>query len=248
MIYLYQAPRGLNAPNLSPFCSKLELYLRMTKRSYEVRPWNPRKAPKGKMPYVVDEDHRLADSKLIIEHYEEGSANKLDAWLSPQQKAMGHCVTRMLEEGTYFCGLRNRWMPDENFQIVSKAIISELKLPKLMKGVLPHLLRRRMQSYLHGQGTGRHSDAEVKQLARQDFEAVFQLMNSNGPYYFGEHPSTIDCTVYGFAAALFKADLPNPLLGKVSDGWTRVATYLNHIESTYFADLQKSGALPVMPY
>ena len=243
MIHLHQAPRGLNAPNLSPFCTKLELYFRMTNRSYEVRPWNPRKAPKGKMPYVVDDDYKLGDSKLIIEHYEERSKDKLDSWLDSQQKAMGHSVARMLEEGTYFCGLRHRWMPDENFSVVSEAMVSRLNVPKLMKRVLPHLLRRRMKSYLHAQGTGRHTEAEVKHLAGQDFEAIAELMDSAGPFFFGDRPSTIDCTIYGFAAALLKADLPNPLLDLQGDTLQTLKSYLTHIESTYFSDLQKLGVL-----
>ena len=52
MITLHQFARVWDIPNLSPFCSKVETYLRMAGIPYEVADAIPPTAPKGKLPYT----------------------------------------------------------------------------------------------------------------------------------------------------------------------------------------------------
>ena len=60
MLQLHQFAPAFGVPNPSPFCMKLECFLRMTGISYEtVLLADPRKAPKGKGPFVVDDGQRI---------------------------------------------------------------------------------------------------------------------------------------------------------------------------------------------
>ena len=52
MITLYQTPVAWGMPNLSPFCFKLESYLRMAGLPYTAKLAQLPHAPKGKVPYV----------------------------------------------------------------------------------------------------------------------------------------------------------------------------------------------------
>src|SRR5690348_4249172 len=67
-IKLFQFPRMFAIPNLSPFCCKLETWLRMARIPYEVTTADPRGAPKGKLPFIEEAGVRIADTSLIIEH------------------------------------------------------------------------------------------------------------------------------------------------------------------------------------
>ena len=86
---LFQPPtRPWNTPNLSPFCTKLECYLRMAEIPYKTAAMQLGKAPKGKIPYVeLSDGTRLGDSQLIIEHLERALTAEgkpaLDDGLSP---------------------------------------------------------------------------------------------------------------------------------------------------------------------
>src|SRR4249919_2501259 len=73
---LFQPPtRPWNTPNLSPFCTKLECYLRMVEIPYKTAAMQIGKAPKGKIPYIARADGTLVgDSQLIIEELERGMA------------------------------------------------------------------------------------------------------------------------------------------------------------------------------
>jgi hypothetical protein len=54
MIKLYQYAPAFGLPNASPFCLKLETWLRMTGLPFQIQPFDFRqmsKAPKGKMPF-----------------------------------------------------------------------------------------------------------------------------------------------------------------------------------------------------
>jgi hypothetical protein len=53
-ITLFQPPtRPWGIPNLAPFCTKLETYLRMTAVPYRTAAADVWKAPKGKIPFVT---------------------------------------------------------------------------------------------------------------------------------------------------------------------------------------------------
>ena len=68
MITLCQFHRIWGLPNASPFCMKVETYLRMIKLPYDVRfISNPQQASKGKLPYIQIDGKNHPDSEFIID-------------------------------------------------------------------------------------------------------------------------------------------------------------------------------------
>ena len=87
MITLYQFHKHFDVPNLSPFCVKVECFLRMAKLEYTIAPVSDaRKAPKGKCPYIDDDGKLIADSEMIMDYLENKYQVNLDAALSNKQK------------------------------------------------------------------------------------------------------------------------------------------------------------------
>src|SRR5262245_38562720 len=90
---LFQPPtRPWKTPNVSPFCTKLECYLRMAEIPYKTASMQIGKAPKGKIPYVeLPDGKRMGDSHLIIDHLERALTDEgkpaLDAGLSAHDRA-----------------------------------------------------------------------------------------------------------------------------------------------------------------
>src|SRR5262245_40434238 len=98
-IKLFQFPRMFSIPNLSPFCCKLETWLRITGIPYEVVDTpDPRSAPKGKLPFIEDGGVRMGDTSLIIEHLRETRGVDPDAHLDPSQHAIARLVRRLADE------------------------------------------------------------------------------------------------------------------------------------------------------
>jgi glutathione S-transferase len=97
MIKLYQFAPAWEVSNLSPFCLKVETYLRMAELPYEVLYSNPLQAPKGQLPFLEDNGKRIADSRFIIEHLKATYGDRVDAHLTPQQRAVSNAMQRLIE-------------------------------------------------------------------------------------------------------------------------------------------------------
>src|SRR5690348_16947942 len=115
MITLYQFAPAFGLPNPSPFCFKVENYLRMTEEPFETKIGDVRSAPKGKLPFIKDGGIVVSDSSHIVQHLVRTRGDKLDKHLSAHDRAVGHAVRRMVEEGTYFCLVYARWIDDAGF-------------------------------------------------------------------------------------------------------------------------------------
>jgi len=197
-VILHQPPGRWGEPSMSPFCMKLECWLRMSGIAFEIRPANMRKAPKGKIPYVTLPDGTLlGDSQLVIEHLSRMHGVDLDAHLDAQQRATSRVVRRMIEEGTYFTGIYARWIDHAGWAHTRTAMAT--LLPKPLSFLLP-LIRRNVAKSVHTQGTGRHTAEDIYTMARADWDAIATLLG-DGPYFFGEKASSIDAVLYGFEEA-----------------------------------------------
>ena len=208
MLTLYTLPGAWGMPSISPFCTKLETWLRMTGLAFEARGPGSRRAPKGKLPFVVLEDgQQLGDSQLILEHLTARQGVTLDAWLTPAQRATGRALRRMLEEATYFCLAYERWVLTEGWGIYRHAF--RALLPPVVREVGPGLIRRGMRKALHAQGTGRHSAAEVHAMGLADMEVVAQQLGTQ-PFLFGEQPSSVDAVAFAFVDGFLSVPIRSP--------------------------------------
>jgi glutathione S-transferase len=70
MIKLYKFGSIGDVCDASPFCVKVEAYLRLADLPYETLSGAQylRKAPKGKLPFIEDNDNIIADSSFILKY------------------------------------------------------------------------------------------------------------------------------------------------------------------------------------
>jgi glutathione S-transferase len=233
VIYLHMpAGRPWGMPNLSPFCTKLETYLRMAGWAYEFRPADFRRAPKGKIPYVTIDGELLGDSQLIIEELERRRGNTLDAHLTEMQRATGHVVRRTLEEALYFILAYHRWADDSAWQVYRPVIGQGMPAP--VRLALP-LIRRGIRKSLRSQGTARHSAAEIAAMGVADLAALEVLLGEQ-EFLFGSRPSTCDASAFasieGIAAFPHDSELRRYLLRSAN-----LMRYRDRIRARWFADL-----------
>nr|MBK7067486.1 glutathione S-transferase N-terminal domain-containing protein [Deltaproteobacteria bacterium] len=114
-LVLHQLPPLDRAPSLSPFCTKVETYLRMTGVAYRSVPTlDASSGPKGKLPFIEDDGRRLGDSRLIIEHLKRTRGDALDAHLDARARAVAVGFERMMDEHLYWAIVHSRWL-DERF-------------------------------------------------------------------------------------------------------------------------------------
>jgi glutathione S-transferase len=233
-IVLHQpSTRPWGTPNMSPFCAKLETYLRMAEVPYEAVPADYRRAPKGKIPFVVLDGALLGDSQLIMEELERRLGDKaLDAGLSARDRALGRSVRRMLEEGTYFTGLYFRWKMDEGYALLAPEF--KKMMPGPLKLFVP-MFRRKTKKQLHLQGTGRHTPDEVAAMGAADLAALAELLGDQD-FLFGTRPRTVDATIYAFVEAIAGFPLDSGVHRGI-EAHKNLVAYRDRVRARWWKDL-----------
>ena len=222
MIRLHQFPPVFGR-NVSPFTLKLETWLRLAGLPYEVvATRNPGRGPKGKLPFIEDDDGTvLGDSSLIIEHLMRTRGVDLDAGLDPTQRAQALALQRLIEDHLYFIGVWSRWVDPAGWRSFGPALFGSI--PQALRQIIAAFLRRRVRASLHAQGLGRHSRAELYAMGRADLEAISVALNER-PFFFGERPTTIDAIAYGCLDSLLNVPVDTELK-RIAQGFPNLAAY-----------------------
>jgi len=160
---LFQFPRMFAIPNLSPFCCKLETWLRIVRIPYEVVDTpDPRKGPKGKLPFIDDDGVRIADSSRIIDHLKRTRGVDPDAHLDESQRAVALLVQRTLEEHYAFVLAYTHLLRDEGFRHTKTRFDA---VPAIIRSLVTGMVQRQIRILLWKQGILRHSDEEIVESA-----------------------------------------------------------------------------------
>jgi glutathione S-transferase len=203
MIRLHQYPPMFGIPNPSPFCMKLETWLRMTRFPFEVvRVVDPRKGPKGKVPWIEDQGRTVADSALIIDYLTKAYGDPLRTSLGAEDRATSLALRRMIEEHLYWSIAYGRFLDPEVWPSTKAQFLAGFPAP--FRPLVGRLVRKTIAKALHLQGLGRHSPEEIYQLACDDLTALSMFLGEK-PHFFGEKPTEIDATAYGFLAQVLWA-------------------------------------------
>ncbi len=234
MIQLFQFESAFGLPNASPFCMKLETYLRMAALPFEI-PWaslrHLQQAPKGKMPYIEDEGRRLADTSLIIDYLKTRYGDPLDGWLDAPQHAVALAFQRLLEENLYWAVVYTRWVEPQGWELTKAAFFGKLPVP--LKWIVPPLARRGLIKELHGQGMGRHSRAEIMTIGQRDIEALANFL-ADKPYFMGGRPCSLDAVAYAFLANLVWAPVASELKAHAQQ-YPQIEAYCGRMRNQFYA-------------
>ena len=124
MIVLYQYAPAYSLPNASPFCMKVENYLRMTGLDYRSEyGLDLPGSPKGKLPYIRDGGVVMGDSGLIIDYLKATYGDPLDGRLSATERAVTLAFIRLMDEHLYWAGgIQPRWVEDAGWRVTRTAL------------------------------------------------------------------------------------------------------------------------------
>ena len=233
MIRLYQFRPAFGLPNSSPFCMKVETYLRMTGLAYECpRRGDVRRSPKGKMPYLEDDGAIVADSSFIIDHLKRKYGDPLDAHLDASARAAALAMQRLLEENTYWAVVYFRWIEEAGWAISREAFFGWMKPP--LKWIVPAVARRIVTKEMHGHGMGRHSRDEIVAIGMKDLTAAADFLGDK-PFFLGAQPSSLDATAYAFLANVLWVPYETPLKAHAQK-FPQLEAYCRRMKQRYYGN------------
>jgi glutathione S-transferase len=218
--------------NVSPFGLKLETWLRLAGIPFVVQPSTKlHKAPKGKLPYIHDGPHLIADSTLIIEHLKRTRRIDPDAALTGRQQAEAVALQRLFEDHLYFIMAYSRWLDPEGAPTVLRSFLASLPAP--MRGAAGALMRGRVRRMLQAQGLGRHEPHEIYEFARVDLEAVAAYLGDKS-FFMGEQLTTVDAVAFGFLANIVLVPIETELK-RIAAGFPNLVAWCEAMEQGLYA-------------
>jgi glutathione S-transferase len=225
VIELHQFRRawGLNP---SPFCLKVETFCQLAGIAYKSVPTLPFKSPRGKLPFIVAGDDRIADSGHILAYLRAMADEDIDAGLDGRQRATGHMLRRLCEESLYFVLVYSRWIDEAGWAVAAPEFFRGL--PPVLRSVIPARSRRKVRTQLHQQGYGRHSRDEVFAIGAADLDALAVYLSYHA-FAVTDRPTSYDATVYAMVKSILATPLDSPLK-QAAQALPVLADYLLRVE------------------
>ena len=225
---LYTLGGAFGLRSVSPFCLKLELLLAALELPHQLKEEpDPRKAPKGKLPYLQVGSKVIADSELILDELDRLSGGRVFGELDPQQRAYGLGLSRLVEEHLYWIMVASRWLDDDWWPNVVRDFFHIA--PALVRPLIAGAARRQVRQTYRLQGLGLHTRAEQESFARRDLQALSDALDGGQPFLFGSTPSVYDFTITGLTATIFQQQ-PRTWLNGIADEFPVLEAHAERVQ------------------
>jgi len=211
MITLYSYPELFGVADNNPYGLKIFAFLKLCKLPF----WHehildPKDAPRGQLPYLVDDDVHVGDSDAIVAYLIKKYGLKIDGGLTPAQRDTHLMIRRMLDD-LYWVMPYSRWSDERFWPLFRDAFLKTH--PAISPDVLKAARTYNIQRY-HYQGIGRYEPDAVYERGVADIGTLANLTPNSG-YFFGPEPTSIDAAVCGFIANIYFYAIDTPLKVRV---------------------------------
>jgi glutathione S-transferase len=207
MITLYSYPTLFGVADNNGYGLKVFAFLQFTRLPFvHEHIFDPSQAPRGQLPYIVDDGQTIGDSDTIIAHLIGKYRLSIDAALDARQRDTSLLVTRMLDD-LYWVMSYSRWKDDGYWPLFRDALMREH--PTLTAEGLLKAREFNFQRY-HFQGIGRFAPDAAYARGLADLKVLADLVPESG-YVHGKAPTSIDAGIYGFIANIWFYDIDTPL-------------------------------------
>ena len=230
MIELHSFGPAFGLPDPSPFCIKAELLLKLSGLPYRQVTGHLQRAPKRKLPVIVDDGVTIADSSFIRFHLESRHGIDFDKGLSAERRGTLWAVEKMLEEQIYWIMVDERWMDDANFARGPASFFKSVPAP--LRPLVCAMIRRSVRRSLDGHGLGRHSQTEKLKLAERALDAIVAILDDRA-YLGGDEPVGGDAALGAFMIAGLCPLFDSPFRGLIKARPSLVA-YATRMSERFF--------------
>lgn len=214
--------------NVSPFCLKVEMLMAALDLEYSIEvEADPRRAPKGKLPFLIADGQKIADSELIVEYLDEITQGAVYAGIAPADRALGTALQRLIDDHLYWILVASRWLDDAWFPNVVDGFFHIA--PKPLRGIVAGMARRQMRQTYHLHGLGRHTAAEQEGFARRDLQALQDAVGTEG-FISGDNPGVFDFGIAAFMAGVYDQN-PSTWITTVANEYSGLRDYTERVQA-----------------
>ncbi|KAJ3203820.1 hypothetical protein HDU67_009930 [Dinochytrium kinnereticum] len=219
---------------ISPYCLKLETYLRVSGIPY-VLCTTSGFSKKGKMPYITFNGEEISDSQFCIRWLEEKYGVSIDKQVWPAGRSAVEAYRSMLEDGLGKQCVYWRWQK-KNQEWLKTCLFGFMPSP--LRTILFPIIIRRPQRYLRLMNITSLGDESNLQLADTRLESISTLLGNDHYLMSTPDPTSLDCTAYGFLANILLQNLPNePRPTALLLKYPNLVRFVRRISERYFPEM-----------
>jgi len=207
MITLYSYPVLFGVADNNGYGLKVFAFMRLAGlRFVHEHIFDASAAPRGQLPYIVDDGETIGDSESIIAHLTAKFGLTLDAALGARERDVDLPVVRLLDD-LYWVMSYSRWKDERYWPLFHAALLREH--PNLTEDGLTKAREFNFQRY-HFQGIGRYPPEAAYARGLADLGVLANLVPAGG-FVHGAKPTSVDAAIYGFIANIYFFDIDTPL-------------------------------------
>lgn len=230
---VYHLPGAWGLPSVSPFCLKLDSFLRLADINHQsLTASTPFGGPKKKAPWIEYQGRKMGDSTLIIDFLKVEFGIDPDSHLSATERAKGTAIQRLIENNLYWAMVYDRWLREENWPILKGTVLGSI--PSALRMVLAPIARRGVKKQLNVQGIGEHSPEEIAAIAGKDIAALSGLLGEQD-WFCADRVSMVDATVYSLLANIAFVKFESPMK-KMIASHQNLIEWLERFKSAIYPD------------
>jgi len=212
MIILYSYPALFGVADNNGYGLKVFAFMRLARQPFvHEHLFDASAAPRGQLPYIVDDGEAIGDSDTIIAHLNSKYRLAIDTALGARERRLNLLVTRMLDD-LYWVMSYSRWKDERFWPAFQAALLREH--PSMTEAALAEAREFNALRY-YFQGIGRYASDAAYARGLADLDVLDDLVSA-GTYVHGTDPTSIDAGIYGFIANIYFYDIETPLKRMVS--------------------------------
>jgi len=207
MITLYSYPELFGVADNNGYGLKVFAFLRLAGiplRHEHI--FDASAAPRGQLPYIVDDGETIGDSEVILAHLRRKYRPAIEDGLTQSRRDQNLLVARLLDD-LYWVMSYSRWKDERYWPAFRDALMREHS--SLTEEGLLKAREFNFQRY-HFQGIGRYAPDAAYARGLADLEVLANLVPASG-YVHGARATSIDAGIYGFIANIYFFEIDTPL-------------------------------------
>lgn len=207
MITLFSYPELYSVADNNPYGLKVYAFLKLAHLDFtHEHIFDASKAPRGQLPYIVDDAITVGDSDAIIAHVIAKYGLTMDDHLTAEQHTTHHFIRRTLDD-LYWAMSYSRWRDPRFWPTFRDELLRTHS--NLTEAGMDTAREYNFKRYQY-QGIGRYEPDEVYARGVADLRAVAAMVPQDA-FIFGPEPSSIDAGCYGFVANILYYAIDTPL-------------------------------------
>merc|ERR1712079_751173 len=242
LVYLFQFTRSPQVPSISPFCLKLESWLKLHGIKYQnVDHKCKHRSKKGMLPFIELNGEEIADSNMIIETLSKKFEKEMPAELSQDQKNVQHAMVAMVENHLHWTIVYWKSKDVDNilkgYKLNIQTAIGSKAPASILNFYFKYTFCRKGLKKVRANGMGVHTAEEIENFGKKDLQTLSEMLGER-EFFFGDEPAMLDMVVFSHVAQLVMVDkeFSCPLRDYLEEDCKNLVGLVNRMKDRCWAD------------